>query len=279
MVDVPTVPVLPGPRPGDETGGIAGTAEVPIVVGNGPGVGTIAAELTPRLPISVDPSGMPVRALPPGVVGDVDVGVEDEAKLPEPEPHIPDMPAVSIIPEVVDIPDVADIADDVDNPDDIEVPEVAAVAGGAVPTPIPPPSKLVVDPNIDDGAAPRVEHVVLPLVGIAIVPVASAGAGLIPGDAISVEPRGMPVGETVEPVPTPSGEVAPRVGVGVAIAPTCAMATLQDSSVGNTAAINENLIVTLRMKSASPPRATASIGLWRFRCCEVLFRTSPLFGK
>ena len=40
-------------------------------------VGTAAAELTPRLPISVDPSGIPVRAAPPGVMGDV--GVDDEA--------------------------------------------------------------------------------------------------------------------------------------------------------------------------------------------------------
>jgi hypothetical protein len=190
----------------------------------------------------VDPSGIPVRAAPPGVIGDVDVGVEDEAILLEPEPHIPDIPEVSSIPEVVETPDVAGIAVDIDNPDD-EVPAVAAVAGDAVPTTIPPPSKLVVDPNIDDGAVPTVEHVVPMLVGMEIVPVASAGAGLMPGDAISVAPNGMPVGETVEPVPKPSGEVAPRVGVGVAVAPTCAMATLQDSSAGSTAAINEILIV------------------------------------
>jgi hypothetical protein len=86
-------------------------------------VGTAAAELTPRLPISVDPNGIPVRAAPPGVVGDV--GVDDEAMLLEPEPHMPDNPEVSIIPEVAEIPDVADI------------PDVAAVA---VPIVIPPPS-------------------------------------------------------------------------------------------------------------------------------------------
>jgi hypothetical protein len=98
-------------------------------------VGTAAAELTPRLPISIDPSGIPVRAAPPGVVGDV--GVDDEAMLPEPEPHIPDNPDVSIIPEVVDIPEVADIPDDVDISDVAMVP---AVAGVAVPIAIPPPS-------------------------------------------------------------------------------------------------------------------------------------------
>jgi hypothetical protein len=173
-------------------------------------VGTAAAELTPRLPISVDPIGIPVRAPPPGVVGDVDVGVEEEIMLPEPEPHIPDMP------EVCSIPDVAEVADDVESPGEVDIPDVAAVAGAAVPTPIPPPSKLAVDPNIDDGAVPMVEHVVL-LPDMEMVPVASPGAGLTPGDAISVEPSGMPVGETAEPVPKPSGEVAPRLGVGLAI--------------------------------------------------------------
>jgi hypothetical protein len=256
--------VLPGVRPGmlvvgnateggDETVGITGTAEIPIVVGNGPCVGTIAAELTPRLPISVDPSGIPVRAAPPGVVGVVDVGVDDEAMLLEPDPHIPDMPEVSSIPDVVGNPD------DVDIPDVAIMPDVAAVAGAAVPTPIPPPSKLAVDPNIDDGAVPMVEHVVLPL-GIAIVPVASPGAGLTPGDAISVEPRGMPVGETVEPVPIPSGEVAPMVGVGLAIPFICAMATLQTSSVGKIAAINEILIGLLLLK----PRRRTGVLAARF---------------
>jgi hypothetical protein len=201
---------------GDVTVGTGGTTgagfpAIPIV-GATVIVGTAGAELTPRLPISVDPNGIPVRAPPPSVVGDVDVGVEEEAMLLEPEPHIPDIPAV-FRPEVVDIPDVADIPDDVEVPD---IPDVAAVAGAAVPTPVPPPSKLDVAPNIDDGEVPMVEHVV-PLLGIVIVPVASAGAGLAPGDAISVEPRGMPVGETVEPVPMPSGEVAPMVGVGLAI--------------------------------------------------------------
>jgi hypothetical protein len=202
-------------------------------------VGTAAAELTPRLLISVDPNGSPVRAAPPGVVGDVDVGVEDAAMLLEPEPHIPDMPEVCSIPEVVDIPDVAEIADDVDCPDEVDIPD-AAVAGDAVPIAIPPPSKLAVDPNIEDGAVPIVEHVVL-LPGIEIVPVASPGAGLTPGDAISVEPSGIPVGETAEPVPIPSGVVVARLGVGLAIPLTCAVAALQRTSAGKTAAINDNL--------------------------------------
>lgn len=86
-----------------------------------------------------------------------------------------------------------------------------------------------------------------PLPGMAIAPGTPAGAGLIPGDAISVEPRGMPVGETVDPVSMPSGEVAPMVGVGLAIPPTWAIAALQTRSGERTAAINESLIGVLRL--------------------------------
>lgn len=225
----------------DVTVGMVGTNGTIPTVGDTVIVGTAAAELIPRLPISVDPNGTPVRGEPPGVVGDVNVGVEDETMLLEPDPHIPDRPEVSSIPDVVDIPEELDIAD------------VAAVAGVAVPTAIPPPSKLVVDPNIDDGGVPTVEHVV-PLLGIEIVPVTPVGAGLIPGDAISVDPRGMPVGETVEPIPMPSGEVAPMVGVGLAIPLTCAMAVLQTTSAEMTAAINDNLIGNLPLTPALPRR-------------------------
>jgi hypothetical protein len=163
----------------------------------------------------------------------VDVGVEEEAMLLEPEPHIPDMPEVSSMPEVVDTPDVADIPD---IPDEADMADDIAVAGAAVPTAIPPPSKLVVDPNIPDGEVPRVEHDV-PLPGIEAEPV-TIGAGLTPGDAISVEPKGIPVGETVEPVVMPSGEVAPMPGVGLTIPLTCALAALQMMNAGRIAAIN-----------------------------------------
>ena len=70
-------------------------------------------------------NGIPARALPAGVEDDVDVGVDDEAMLAEPEPHIPDNPDVSSIPEEVDTPEVAEIVADVDIPDDVDVPDVA----------------------------------------------------------------------------------------------------------------------------------------------------------
>jgi hypothetical protein len=219
---------------GGVTVGTVGTTAGPTkpTLGDTVSVGTAAPELTPRFPISVDPNGIPVRAAPPGVVGDV--GVEDEARLLEPEPHIPDMPEVCSIPDVVDIPN------EFDSPEEPDIPD-AAVAGAAVPTAIPPPSKLAVDPNMDTGAVPMVEHVAL-LLGMEIVPVASPGAGLTPGDAISVEPSGIPLGETDEPVDgIPSGEVAAKVGVGLAIPLTCAIAALQMTSAAGIAAINDNL--------------------------------------
>jgi hypothetical protein len=119
---------------GNVTVGMVGMTGVVPTIGGTLMVGTAAAELTPRLLILVDPNGSPVRATPPTVVGDVDVGVEEEVILLEPEPHIPDRPEVSSIPEVVDIPVVADI------PDDVDIPGAAAVAGAAAPAAMPPPS-------------------------------------------------------------------------------------------------------------------------------------------
>ena len=195
--------------------GIVGSTALGPTVGATVGVGTAGVALTPRLPISIEPNGIPVRATPPGAVGVVEVGVDDEATLLEPEPHIPDIPAVSNVPEVVDTPDVPngsdefDIPDDADDPDIAVLPDiaplaVAAVAGDPVPTPIPipPPSKLAVDPNIDDGEVPTVEHAVpLLVLGIVIVPVTPVGAGLSPPEMISVDPSGIPVGPTDVPGP------------------------------------------------------------------------------
>jgi hypothetical protein len=134
--------------------GVVGTGATVPTVGDTVSVGTAAAEATPRLPISNDPNGSPVRAAPPGVVGnvDVDVGVDDEAMLLEPEPHIPDIPDVLSIPRDVDVPVGTVISDDVDVPGTAVgsvvaavgsvavVPVVAAVAGAAVPGAVPPPS-------------------------------------------------------------------------------------------------------------------------------------------
>src|ERR1700730_4758171 len=115
-----------------------------------------------------------------------------------------------------------------------------------------------------DGEAPRVEQA--PLLVIEIVPV-TVGAGLTPGDAISVEPSGIPTGPTVEPVVMPSGEVTPMVGVGLATPPTCAMAGLQMTSSGRTAAINENFTCTLRFAASHLMRGYRALvnPQWRTR--------------
>jgi len=208
-------------------GSVGSTTLGPTVptTGDTVGVGTAGVPLIPRLPISVEPNGIPVRATPPDTVGVVEVGVDDDATLLEPEPHIPDIPAVSSVPDVVDTPDVLKGSEEFEIPDDdpdiAVLPDIAplavpAVAGAPVPTPIPipPPSKLVVDPNIVDGEVPTVEHVVpLLVLGIVMVPVTPVGAGLSPPEMISVDPSGIPVGPTDVPGPAPSGEVTPRVGV------------------------------------------------------------------
>jgi hypothetical protein len=154
---VPVVPHVAVLAVAGERVGIVGANErgptVP-VMGNTPVVGTAGAELIPRLLISIEPNGIPVRAPPPDVVGDVDVdvGVDDEAMLLEPEPHIPDIPDVPSIPKDVDVPNGTDICDDVDDPGVAVgsvvaavggvavVPVVGAVAGAAVPGAVPPPS-------------------------------------------------------------------------------------------------------------------------------------------
>jgi len=200
--------------PGSVSAGMVGiVAVIAPTVGVTPIVGTTEAELTPRLPISVDPKGMPVRGMPPGVVGDV--GVDDAARLPEPAPHMLDVPEVSIRADVGGIPD------DVDMPIDVGAPAIAV----GMATATPPPSKVFADPNIVDGAMPMVEQTVLP-----IVPVDDAGIGLTPGEAISVAPSGIPVPPTgALPPPMPSGEVAEIEGVGITAA-CCAKAWLHNNA-------------------------------------------------
>jgi len=121
-------------------GTVGNTAIGPTVpmIGDTAGPGTGAAELTPRLPISKDPNGRPVRAAPPGVVGVVEVGVEDEAILLEPEPHMLDIPDVSsVIAEVADALVLDDkFADMPDDSDEID----AAPVDWVEPVARPPPS-------------------------------------------------------------------------------------------------------------------------------------------
>src|SRR5580692_5460441 len=164
--------------------------------------------------------------------------------LLEPEPHIPDVPDVSSIPEDVDIPGDVDVPafDDVGTPGIGRVPGSTAEAAGVVP----PPSYIALDPYISRGEVATVEHAVPLLVaGMEMVPAKPVGAGLTPADEISVEPNGIPVGELVEPIVMPSGEVAPIVGVGMTESLTCAIAGLQTISAGKAAAITDSLAIVL----------------------------------
>jgi hypothetical protein len=240
--------------------GAIGDGPTGLTVGNTLGNGTGGVDPTPRLVISNDPKGIPVRAPPPGVVGEVDVGAEDAARLLEPEPHIPDIPDVSSVPEDPEFIGISDVnvVDKVDVVDVAVVPEFAAVAGVAVPIPIPPPSKLAVEPNISEGEVATVGHAVLLLVvGMVIVPVTPVGPGLTPGEVISMAPSGIPVGEAAA---MPSGEVAPTVGVGATVPSncpsTCATAALPANNAGRTAATSQNLVGALL--TASPRRAPAT---------------------
>jgi hypothetical protein len=108
-------------------------------IGDGLGAGTAVAELTPRLLISVESSGIPARVLL--VADDVEVGA-DAVTLLEPEPHIPDNPAVVAIPEVIDNPEVADtpaVIPDAGLVVDVAVAIVDAVAGVTAPLSVTPP--------------------------------------------------------------------------------------------------------------------------------------------
>jgi hypothetical protein len=275
---------------GGATVGIVGTNELgPTVptMGKTPVVGTAGAELTPRLLISVESNGIPVRAAPPGVMGNVDaaVGADDEAMLLDPEPHIPDIPDVSSIPEDVDAPVATVISDDVDVPGiamgSVEaavgsvsvVPDVPAVAGDAVPGAVPPPSKLAADPNIPVGDIPAVEHVVplvviAPLVGIAMVPVTlPVGAGLTPSELISVESIGMPAGPTDPPALIPRGVVAPSEGTAVRGSSTSTWANAGPAHSRDQAvtAINNDLMLDTSMRAVcfaaiSPGARLSDIG-------------------
>ena len=149
---------------------------LPIVEGFGLGAGTISNGLTPALPISTEPNGIPVRAAPPGEVGDV--AADDEALLLELVPHVPEVAS----PPGNDVP---------------------------VPTPSPPPSeKVVLEPGIPDDGTPVTRHVV----PFPVIPIVPAGTPPSPGDASSVAPTGIPVGGTGKPGAMPSGEVAPIAG-------------------------------------------------------------------
>jgi hypothetical protein len=71
-----------------------------------------------------------------------------------------------------------------------------------------------------------------------IVPNVPDIIGLTPSVLSSVAPSGIPVGATGEPGPMPSGEVAPILGTGLGIPPTCANAGLHAKRAASVLMIN-----------------------------------------
>jgi hypothetical protein len=149
--------------------------------------GTSGDGLIPALPISNDPNGIPVRAAPLGVTGDV--AAIDDALLFEVVPHGAD---AAVLPGI-DVP---------------------------APIPIPPPSKVVVEPDMAVDAAPAVEQ----------------GNGLSPGEASCVAPIGIPIGPTDALGPMPRGDVIPMEGVVAGLVCASASPALDSVAAMTTAA-------------------------------------------
>jgi hypothetical protein len=172
---------------------------------------------------------MPVLGRPPGAVGVV--GVDDIAGLAAPDPHMPDMPDVSISPDVGAMPEAVDAACIAIVPA-VDIGPCGVAAASATP----PPSKLFAEPNITDGAVPMVVQPLLPVADEEV------GAGLTPGEAISVAPSGMPVPPTGALGTMPSGEVTASDGVGITAA-CCARTGLHS---------NAEAAVTIRKRFMEP---------------------------
>ena len=207
------------------------------------GIGATSIGLTPPLPTSKEPNGIPAGAAPPGVVGDV--AAIDGALLLEVAPLVP---GIAVLP-------------------DIDAP---------IPVPNPPPSYVVLAPTVPDAGLPIGE----PVAPEPANPIVPLGTGLSPGDVSSVAPKGTPVGETVEPGPMPSGDVAPMPGL-VLMPPTCAKAKPQLNSSADAVTIAKRVIMGSTSYSGYSSRlpirrddnaikrpAKASRGLPRLvRCC------------
>src|SRR6202035_1538025 len=103
--------------------------------------------------------------------------------------------------------------------------------------PTPPPSNVPVALVV--GAPTTAEQIVNP------DPSVLGGAGLNPGVASSVAPRGTPAGPTELPVAAlmPNGEVSPIPGGGLPIPPTWAKTGLQPRSVARIAVISSRRTV------------------------------------
>jgi hypothetical protein len=195
---------------------------------DGLGVRTSGGGLRPPAPSSVEPSGIPLRP----TVDAAPIPVGDEADAAGPDKGLLVIPA--------------------------QVPD-------AVPA-VPPPSKMLVEPDVPAAEVAMPEDVGLPKPEHAL-PVAGPKGdmpdviGLTPGDARSVAPRGIPVGATAGAGPMPSGDVMPSGDApgDVPIPPTCATAEPQLRRPATIAAIKKRVIAGL--SSLRPSSSDAHWGI------------------
>jgi hypothetical protein len=128
----------------------------------------------------------------------------------------------------------------------------------------------VPEPDIADDGLPVARHVV----SLPVIPIMPLGSGLTPGDASSVAPRGIPIGETVEPGTMPSGDVIPMDGVVAEL--ICARADPALDTVAAMISTVRYFIVTSRKRPgdrcsalADRCRIDTNSGLVRYRVVAV----------
>jgi hypothetical protein len=212
-------------------------------------VGVVGKGLRPPAPSSVEPIGIPTRA----VVDAEPIPVGDEADAAG--------PAKELLPVTVQVPDavpampppsntVGDIevpAVEVPVPNDVPdveltMPDELPMADDELPTPgdeTPVPEAVIEVPRPNDDSAiepPMPLHPEL----VAVVENAPDVIGLTPGDASSVAPRGTRAGGTGEAGPMPSGDVMPS-------GETCAKTGPQPKSTAAVAAITKRAKRVIRL--------------------------------
>ena len=189
-------------------------------------VRSTGAGLSPPVPSSLAPIGIPTRPTLPAVaipvgdeaeaVGRAKLALAPGAQVPEAFPSVPPPSKVDVIDAVGGVPGIVFI-------------------------------EALVEPTDACGTAlPKPEQIdTLPLEGpIGDTPDA---VGLTPAFVCSVAPRGMPVGATGAGAPMPSGDAGCMGGgVGAPIGPTCAIADVQGNSIPSVATNKRRFILACR---------------------------------
>jgi hypothetical protein len=165
------------------------------------------------------------------------------AQVPDAVPAVPP-PSNSIVETAVGA-----AAPAVDIPVPTDVPVIELVRPDVVPAiEVPVPETVGGLPKEVCGIEPPMPAhcVTVPIVDVPSI-------GLIPGVLSSIAPMGMPVGATGKPGPMPSGEVAPMLGTGLGVPPTCANTGLHAKSAASALTINV-LRMTLSFRQKWRPR-------------------------